>query len=64
MTTWQRPANCQTSECAEWRQLADGNIALRSSRAPDIAITFTPGEREAFIDAVKAGELDPAGGPT
>jgi hypothetical protein len=45
--------------CVEVSALPDGHIAMRNSKRPDDGtILFTPAEVNAWISAIKAGELD------
>jgi hypothetical protein len=45
-------------ECVEVADLDGGGMALRDSKNPDGAVlTFSAGEREAFLNGVKAGEF-------
>ncbi len=37
----------------------EGEILLRSSRAPDEVISLAPGEWRRLVRAIQAGELDP-----
>ena len=51
----------QGGNCVEVANLPDGGFAVRNSRFPDGAVlTFTAGERDAFLDGVKRGEFDRA----
>jgi Domain of unknown function (DUF397) len=46
--------------CVEVRALAGGQVQVRNSRFPDREpLAFTPGEWEAFLAGVRAGEFDP-----
>lgn len=54
-----RSSFCSLGACVEVATLAEGGVALRDSRSPDLLLTFTEVEWLAFIDGVKAGEFDP-----
>jgi hypothetical protein len=46
--------------CVEVRALPGGQVEVRNSRFPDRdRLAFTPGEWEAFLAGVRAGEFDP-----
>lgn len=52
---WRRSSHCSTGECAE---LLEGeHVHLRNSQRPDVVVTFTREEWEAFAAGVKAGEF-------
>jgi hypothetical protein len=56
---WRKSSHCGTDKaCAEVTRLHDGNIALRDSKNPDIALVFSPDEWDAFTKGVNAGEFD------
>ncbi|WP_323806946.1 DUF397 domain-containing protein [Amycolatopsis methanolica] len=47
-------------ECVEVASLSDGSWLVRDSKDPDgPRLAFTPGEVQAFLPGVKAGEFDP-----
>lgn len=49
----------EKQECVEVLDLPDGGFAVRNSTDPDgPVLTFTAGERAAFIKGAKAGEFD------
>lgn len=51
--------SAQAGECVEIADLPDGGMAVRDSKNPDGAVlTFSAGERTAFVAGVKAGEFD------
>jgi hypothetical protein len=54
---WRRPRACATSECVEVAAL-DGEVAVRSSRSPDVVLTFTKTEWREFLRGAKAGDFD------
>ncbi len=59
---WRRSSWCSTNSCAEVSLFEDGHpgcaaVTVRNSRRPDREVRFTPGEWEAFIAGVKAGEF-------
>lgn len=58
--TWRKSSFCQNGECAE---IADygGEVLLRSSRSPDDVIRLTPGEWQALVEGVRAGEFPDLG---
>ncbi|MGX1807716.1 DUF397 domain-containing protein [Nocardia sp. NPDC055321] len=46
-------------DCVEVAFLADGNVAVRHSKAPNgHVIVYTPGEWDAFTAGVSDGEFD------
>lgn len=50
---------CASGGCVEVAPLPDGGVALRDSK--DVSLPphiFTPGEWDAFLRGVKAGEFD------
>lgn len=52
-------SNGQGGNCVEVARTADGGRAVRHSKNPDGGVIFyTPGEWEAFVQGVKAGEFD------
>jgi hypothetical protein len=49
-------ANCN---CVKIRTTADGQVAVRNSRFPDVQLPpFTPDEWNAFVAGVHAGEFE------
>jgi Domain of unknown function (DUF397) len=54
---WRRAGACATSECVEVAALA-GEVAMRSSRRPDVHLTFTKTEWSEFLRGAKAGDFD------
>jgi hypothetical protein len=54
---WRRPRACANSECVEVAALA-GEVAVRSSRSPDVVLAFTHAEWGEFLRGVKAGDFD------
>jgi hypothetical protein len=57
--TWFKSSHSQSgAECAEVAWLKDGMIGVRDSKNPTGgALTFTPGEWDAFTAGVRAGEF-------
>jgi len=53
---WRKASFCQASECAEVAE-EDGEILLRSTRAPSIVVRLTAAEWQAFAKGVTAGEF-------
>lgn len=54
---WRRSRACATGECVEVAALPDG-VALRNSRSPGVALTFTTTEWREFLRGAKAGDFD------
>jgi hypothetical protein len=54
---WRRPSACNSGECVEVATLA-GGVAMRTSRSPDVVLTFTKSEWGEFLRGVKAGDFD------
>lgn len=54
---WRRSRACANGECVEVAALADG-VALRSSRSPDVVLTFTKTEWREFLRGIEAGDFD------
>jgi hypothetical protein len=57
---WRKASYCQAGECAEVAE-EDGEILLRSTRAPGIVVRLTGAEWQAFTKAVTAGEFSDLG---
>lgn len=58
MTTWQRPAGCESGVCVEVADIGTA-IAVRDSKNPDgPALVFSRAEFAAFLNAAKHGEYD------
>jgi Domain of unknown function (DUF397) len=55
---WRKSTFCQSGECAEVAA-DDGEIAIRSTRAPSDVVRFTVAEWQALIAGIKAGEFNP-----
>jgi hypothetical protein len=53
---WRKATFCQSGECAEVAE-EDGEILLRSTRAPGIVIRLTAAEWRAFTNGMAAGEF-------
>jgi hypothetical protein len=53
---WRKSTFCQSGECAEVAT-DDGEIALRSTRAPEEVVRFTVPEWQALVAGIKAGEF-------
>jgi|HubBroStandDraft_1064217.scaffolds.fasta_scaffold401117_2 hypothetical protein len=53
---WRKSSFCQSGECAEIAQ-DNGEILLRSSRAPGAVVRLTPAEWHAFTKGIKADEF-------
>jgi hypothetical protein len=58
-TRWSKSSFCQAGECAELAVADDGEIVLRSSRAPADVVRLTAAEWQAFVAGIKAGEFSP-----
>lgn len=54
---WRRPSACASGECAEVRRLDGGGAQVRNSADPDVVLTFTRGEWEAFAAGCRDGEF-------
>lgn len=54
---WTRSTKCESSACVEAATNGDF-VGIRNSRVPGEVIWADPGEWQAFIDGVKAGEFD------
>jgi hypothetical protein len=57
---WRRASYCQAGECAEVVE-EDGEILLRSTRAPGVIVRLTSAEWQAFTKGVAAGEFSNLG---
>ncbi len=57
---WRKSSFCQSGECAEVLT-EDGEIRLRSTRAPADVVSFTVAEWQALIAGVKADEFTQTG---
>lgn len=57
---WRKASFCQAGECAEVAE-EDGEILLRSTRAPGIVVRLTGAEWRAFIKGIEAGEFSDLG---
>jgi hypothetical protein len=44
--------------CVELAPSGDEEILLRDSKNPDVLLSYSPAEIDAFIDGVKRGEFD------
>jgi hypothetical protein len=55
---WRKASRCQNGECLELT-VRDGEVLIRSSRAPHEMISLTPAEWRALVGAIRAGELEP-----
>ncbi|MBT2225836.1 DUF397 domain-containing protein [Nonomuraea sp. NEAU-A123] len=60
VAAWRKSRFCNgASACVEVASLADGNVALRDSKAQDgPVLVFTPSEWAAFTAGVRDGEFD------
>ncbi|GAB3208658.1 DUF397 domain-containing protein [Nocardia tengchongensis] len=60
VTNWFKSTYSQAQgECVEVAFLDSGRVGVRDSKNPtDPALTFTPGEWDAFTQGVKDGEFD------
>jgi hypothetical protein len=58
--TWKKSSHSNPSgDCVEVAELADGQIAVRTSRHPGgLTLLHTRAVMAAFLQAVKEGELD------
>jgi hypothetical protein len=54
---WRKARACANTECVEVAALA-GEVAVRSSRSPDVVVSFTQAEWRVFLRGVKAGDFD------
>ncbi|MGW6196979.1 DUF397 domain-containing protein [Kribbella sp. NPDC055110] len=58
---WRRSRySTDPGDCLEYAVLPGGGAALRHSRQPDVVLTYTKGEWEAFVAGVGEGEFNPA----
>jgi hypothetical protein len=55
---WRKPSQCASGECLEMT-VQNGEVLLRSSRAPDDVLSLTPAEWRILVRAIRAGELEP-----
>lgn len=47
------------SNCVEVAEIfGDNTVAVRNSKAPQVAVLFTGAEWDAFVESVKLGEFD------
>jgi Domain of unknown function (DUF397) len=53
---WRTSSFCDASSCAEVSE-EDGEILLRSTRAPGVVVRLTGAEWQAFTKGVAAGEF-------
>jgi hypothetical protein len=53
---WRKASYCHAGECAEVLE-EDGEILLRSTRAPGVVVRLTAAEFQAFAKGVAAGEF-------
>ena len=53
---WRKSSFCQSGECAEVAA-DDGEIAVRSTRAPADIVRFTTAEWHALVAGIRAGEF-------
>ena len=53
---------CRIGDCVEIGQMPGGSVTVRDTKDSErrMALTFTRGEWDAFVQGVKAGEFDPA----
>lgn len=59
MIEWRKSSYSNNGQCVEVAKLPNGDTAVRNSNHPDAGtVVFTPGEMDAFIKGVKAGEFD------
>lgn len=60
--TWHRSTlSGDQGNCVEVAHMSDGTTAVRDSKHPDRAVlVFSAREWSAFLNAVRAGEFDPA----
>jgi hypothetical protein len=57
---WRKASFCAASECAEVA-VEDGEILLRSTRAPGVIVRLTSAEWQVFTKGVAAGEFSDIG---
>lgn len=56
---YRRSSSCDGAGCVEVARLADGSVAVRDSKNPDLEPrVFDAAEWRAFVAGVKAGEFD------
>ncbi|MCY1137432.1 DUF397 domain-containing protein [Actinoplanes sp. Pm04-4] len=53
---WQKAKRCTGGNCVEAAE-AEGQVLLRNSTNPNMILTFTAEEWDAFVDGVKKGEF-------
>jgi hypothetical protein len=53
---WRKASYCHVGECVEVAE-EDGEVLLRSTRAPGIVVRLTGAEWQAFAKGVTAGEF-------
>lgn len=59
-TTWHKPSFSSATNCVEVRQdPGTGEVMVRNTEAPGVALIFPPTDWAPFVGAVKAGEYDP-----
>lgn len=58
---WTRSSQCKTDHvtgnCVEAAINADGLVLLRDSRTPDVVLVLDPGDWDAFLGGVAAGDF-------
>jgi hypothetical protein len=61
--TWRKSSfSDMDGNCVEVAALGDGRIAVRNSRHPDEGIVFcTRAELDAWVEGIKAGQIDGLG---
>jgi hypothetical protein len=57
---WRKASYCHSGECAELA-VEDGEILLRSTRAPGVVVRLTAAEWQIFAKGVAAGEFSDLG---
>jgi len=58
-TGWRRSSFCYSGECVEVAAGRGGAVLVRDSKDPrGSVLTYSAGEWRAFVQAIKAGELD------
>lgn len=55
--SWQTASNCESNGCVEVC-LPHDTVSIRASGKPDVVVTFTRDEWEAFVTGVKNNEFD------
>lgn len=56
-TRWMKSSACTYGDCVEMRS-CDGHVQLRDSKNPEVVLTITPDDWQAFLVGVKRNEFD------